>query len=145
MDLAHISRVGELDYHENSQFYKDIKSYSKRVFWANVRFRIAEVLNKSERTCWTDLAMWATYGQYDAFKGAFSYADSCREESVWNGPCECLCGKFCYGKVVDHTKSKTAMQIVPVPSPWELKGKTYRFKDLVEVSIKKYGEEVQHG
>ena len=56
-----------------------------------IRFVIADILNLSDKYCWTDLVEWAMFG-----KELNKNGNECRKESFTEGTC--YCGKFCHGK-----------------------------------------------
>jgi hypothetical protein len=139
MDLAYIKSVGANDYKRHWDYYDNIDVYARKVYWTTQRFVFAKALNRLQWTCWTDLVMWATYGNMEALKGALFGVDDCKEESFMFPFCECMCGKFSDGAVA-KVQSATCMMIAVPRNPWELTGEEYVFQDLLRVR-----EGVKHG
>lgn len=75
--------------------------------WKRRRWIVADLLNRSPRTCWPQLATWAL----DGHKGSGSWPDirkgdpdhSCRAESLCHRDRSCWCGKFRDGKTFKET------------------------------------------
>lgn len=67
-----------------------------RARWLLSRWPAAEVLNRSERTCWANLVTWALDGGMDA-RHEVSRGPECQAESVAHKDHACYCGKFTNG------------------------------------------------
>lgn len=63
------------------------------------RWRLADLLNRSQRTCWANLVDWAMRDDYDrqhreyTLRSTFS-ADSCKTGPDFDRCGSCYCGKF---------------------------------------------------
>jgi hypothetical protein len=75
------------------------------------RWRTADIIGSSPRTCWTDLCWWVINGytedhgfedvgmpEVDGFK-----ARQCRQDSLDVNDSSCYCGKFRNGRVQPRT------------------------------------------
>ncbi len=56
-----------------------------------LRWKIAHLLNRLPRQCWTDLVMWATRSRFQRWPWA-PQNSSCRQDAVQCGAC--YCGKL---------------------------------------------------
>lgn len=70
------------------------------VRWLFSRWFVATVLDRSDRTCWADLATWAAYGGdgggHDEINDRLNGGTACRVESAVREN-HCYCGKFVNG------------------------------------------------
>jgi len=83
-------------------------TFKRKVRWWFSKWPWAELLNRSERTCWCDLVTWAMHkrtgdrdeDRYNSLRYSVSGGRSCRERTA-NPPHEaeraCYCGKFADG------------------------------------------------
>lgn len=83
--------------------------------WRRLRWRIAELCNRSARTCWVDLVDWTFYEPENdpdedrEHKLRYSLHGGARCQAKSAIKTMCYCGKFvngCSGKAADAERSK---------------------------------------
>lgn len=65
----------------------------KQTLMERIRFRVALLLNKSDRFCWTELVTWALGWPDSSINNAFTGED-CKHEAQTHSQGTCYCGKF---------------------------------------------------
>jgi hypothetical protein len=88
--------------------YKSLRSYTDkgligRIF-NKLRFKIARKMDRSEKHCWADLAM---FGMGYNYKGVMNCGGSaCKIESETHQSGGCYCGKFYKGVLCEKANSE---------------------------------------
>lgn len=70
---------------------------TKKTVAANIRWRVARVLNLLPSTCWVDIVQWALDGRKVHGRGpgaVRNFGATCRRESRTHRDRSCYCGKF---------------------------------------------------
>ena len=80
-------------------------SRKQRIRYWKSKWPLANLLNRSSRTCWSDLVTWAlhektgdpSYDEGRLLLDSISGGSRCREESETHRDHSCYCGKFTNG------------------------------------------------
>lgn len=62
-----------------------------------IRWRLALLLNRSDRMCWADLVSWATGSRFYRWPWQARRTPMCARDAVENG--RCYCGKLGRGEL----------------------------------------------